>query len=223
MSRILPWFCLVSMILALYGAFLYAPREATMGDVQRIFYFHLPAWWLAGIAFGLNFIASITYLVTGKRSVDNLALASAEVGVLFTSVGLVTGPIWAKYAWGVFWTWDMRLTFALVLWLLYVSYLMLRRYVPEEEKRAKLAAVLGIIAFVDVPLVWFSIRWWRTQHPQPVIGSGEESGMEPEMWHAMYVSLAAFTLLLFWLLQRRMALESARQEIDYLYKELDVS
>ncbi len=177
--KVLPWLCLISMIAALYAAFLYAPREKTMGDVQRIFYFHVGSWWIAFLAFGVVFGASIAYLATRKRLYDSLALSSAEIGVIFTSIGLITGPLWAKPAWGIYWTWDARLTTALVLWLIYVAYLMLRRYVPEEEKRANLAAVAGIIGFIDVPIVHFSIRWWRTQHPQPVVMGGPGLGSRP--------------------------------------------
>ncbi len=220
LSKLLPFLCLLSMILALYGAFLYAPREKTMGDLQRIFYFHVSCWWIAFLAFAVVFGASVAYLSTRKRDYDTLALSSAELGVIFTSLGLITGPLWAKPAWGVFWTWDARLTTSLVLWLIYISYLMLRRYVPDEAKRANLAAVTGIVGFVDVPLVFFSIQWWRTQHPQPVImGSG--SGLAPQMAQALIMSSIAFLFLYLWLLEKRFSIERARQEIDYLYKQLE--
>ncbi len=215
-SRLLAPLTGVAMVAALYAAFLYAPREKTMGDLQRIFYFHVASWWIAFLAFGLVFGASVAYLVTRQRRFDNWALAAAEVGVLFTTMGLVTGPLWAKPAWGIYWTWDARLTTAFVLWLIYVSYLMLRRYVPEESRRASLAAVAGIIGFIDVPLVYFSIRWWRTQHPQPVIMGGEGSGLDPRMTVALLVSLGAFFLLFVWLLERRVRLERAHQELEHL-------
>ena len=220
-SKVLPWLCLVSMIAALYAAFLYAPREKTMGDVQRIFYFHVGSWWIAFLAFGVVFGASIAYLATRKRLYDSLALSSAEIGVIFTSIGLITGPLWAKPAWGIYWTWDARLTTALVLWLIYVAYLMLRRYVPEEEKRANLAAVAGIIGFIDVPIVHFSIRWWRTQHPQPVVMGGPGSGLDPMMFQALMISLAAFLFLYLWLLEKRLSIERAQEEIDHLHKTVD--
>jgi heme exporter protein C len=192
-----------------------------MGDVQRIFYFHVASWWIAFLAFGVVFGASIAYLATRKRLYDSLALASAEIGVIFTSIGLITGPLWAKPAWGIYWTWDARLTTALVLWLIYVAYLMLRRYVPEEEKRANLAAVAGIIGFIDVPIVHFSIRWWRTQHPQPVLMGGPGSGLHPMMFHALMVSLVAFLFLYLWMLEKRVAIEQAQEEIDHLHKKID--
>ncbi|MFQ5793397.1 MAG: cytochrome c biogenesis protein CcsA, partial [Acidobacteriota bacterium] len=161
------------------------------------------------------------YLITRERRYDTAALASAEIGVVFTSLGLITGPLWAKPAWGVFWTWDARLTTALVLWLIYVSYLMLRRYVPDDVKRANLAAVAGIIGFVDVPIVHFSIRWWRTQHPQPVIMGGSDSGLHPLMFHALMMSLTAFFFLFVWLLERRVAIEQARHEVEHLHKQVE--
>lgn len=216
-SKALPVLCFVTMTTALYGAFVYAPTERTMGDVQRIFYFHVANWWVAMIAFTLSFGASVAYLWKKSRRYDALALASTEVGVVFTTIGMLTGPIWAKYAWGVYWTWDPRLSTALVLWLMYIGYLMLRRYIPDETKRATLSAVVSIIAFVDVPIVFMAIRLWRTQHPQPVIMGGESSGLHPRMFHALMMAFIAFTFLFLWLLQKRLEVEHAQQEVDALH------
>ena len=220
-SRALPYLTLIGMVVALYGAFIHAPEERTMGDVQRIFYFHVSSWWIAGLAFLVVFAGSVAYLATGERWYDTLALASAEIGVVFTTLGLITGPLWAKPVWGIFWTWDARLTTALVLWLIYVSYLMLRHFLPDEEKRAKLAAVAGIIGFVDVPIVYMSIRWWRTQHPSPVILGGQGSGLDSVMAQGLAMGLTGFFFLYVWLLERRIALERAQQEIDFLYKQVE--
>lgn len=223
-DRALPVLCFLAMLIALWGAFLYAPTERTMGDVQRIFYFHVSAWWIAFVAFTVTFVASVGYLWKEKRRLDQLALASTEIGVLFTTIGLVTGPIWAKYAWGIYWTWDPRLTTALVLWLMYVGYLMLRRYVPSETKRASLAAVVAIIAYVDVPVVFLAIRLWRTQHPQPVIlGAEESSGLHPQMLHALLMANVAFLLLYLWLLQKRLAVESTQLEVERLQEKLELA
>jgi heme exporter protein C len=219
--KALPLLTLLGMVAALYGAFLHAPEEKTMGDIQRIFYFHVSSWWIAGLAFLVVFAGSVAFLTTGERKYDTLALASAEVGVVFTTLGLITGPLWAKPVWGIFWTWDARLTTALVLWLIYVSYLMLRHFLPDEEKRARLAAVAGIIGFLDVPIVYMSIRWWRTQHPAPVIMGGEGSGLDPMMAQGLMMGLAGFLFLYLWLLERRVALERSQQEIDFLYKQLE--
>jgi heme exporter protein C len=222
-DAVLPPVTFVTMIGALWAAFLYAPQEKTMGDVQRIFYFHVSSWWVAFIAFTVTFVSSIGYLWKERMRFDQVALASTEVGVLFTTIGLVTGPIWAKYAWGIYWTWDPRLTTALVLWLMYVGYLMLRRYVPDEAKRASLSAVVAIIAFVDVPVVFLAIRLWRTQHPQPVLMGGDSSGLDPRMFQALMMAFAAFLFLYLWLLQRRLAVESTQFEVDQLHKELDLA
>lgn len=222
LTKILAPLTLITISAALYGAFLYAPQERTMGDVQRIFYFHVGSWWIAFLAFAVVFGASVAYLVTRRRRYDTLALASAEIGVVFTSMGLFTGPLWAKPAWGIYWTWDARLTTALILWLIYLGYLMLRRYVPDESKRANLAAVAGIVGFVDVPIVYFSIRWWRTQHPQPVIMGGEGSGLDPLMAQALMVSLAGFLLLYLLLLAHRVIIAQAQQEIEHLHRRIEV-
>ncbi|MGH9322982.1 MAG: cytochrome c biogenesis protein [Vicinamibacteria bacterium] len=222
-AKALPILSLVSMLVALWGAFLYAPEEATMKEVQRIFYFHVASWWVAFIAFTVTFIASIGYLWKGKTRFDQVALASTEIGVAFTTIGLVTGPIWAKPVWGIWWTWDPRLTTALVLWLMYVGYLMMRRYIPDEGKRATLSAVVAIIAFVDVPVVFLAIRLWRTQHPEPVLLGGEASGLDPQMLQALFMALAAFFFLYLWLMDQRLRVESTQLEVDELYKELDLA
>lgn len=216
MKRLFPFLAIITLALLSYGlycALVLAPTEQTMGDVQRIFYYHVPSAWVAFLLFFANFIASIKYLVGRKPGTDAFALATAEVGVVFCTVVLVTGPIWAKPVWGIWWTWDARLTSTLVLWLIYVSYLLLRRYASGGQTPV-LAAALAIFGFVDVPLVYMSIRWFRTQHPQPVIGGGENSGMAPVMWHALLVNFAAFLLfgiLVTWL---RYTMERMRVEIE---------
>ena len=187
----------ITVALLGYGfcqAMFIAPTEATMGDVQRIFYYHLPSAWIAFLLFFVNFLASAWYLIRRTPASDALALASAEVGVSFCTIVLITGPIWARPIWGIWWTWDARLTSTLVLWLIYVSYLVLRRYGTGGQVPV-LAAALGIFGFVDVPIVYMAIRWFRTQHPQPVIGGGEGSGLHPAMWHAVLWNLLAFSLL----------------------------
>src|SRR5512146_1222150 len=198
---------------ALYMALVGAPTEATMGDVQRIFYYHVPNAWCAFLCFAINAVASIWYLVKRGERADALALASAEVGVVFCTVVLITGPIWARPVWGIWWTWDARLTSTLVLWLIYVAYLMLRRF-SSTGRAPVLAATLAIFGFFDVPFVYLSIRIFRTQHPQPVIVGGENSGLDPTMAHAFLWNLMAFTcycLLLIWL---RYKTQTAEQEIE---------
>lgn len=206
----------LAMLAALYMAFLYAPTEQTMGHVQRIFYFHVPLAWVAFFAFFVVFVCSVAYLIKSDKRWDTRASASAEVGVLFCTLVLVTGPIWAKPVWGIWWTWDARLTLTLVLWLIYVGYLMLRHYVVDPERRASYSAVVGIIGFIDVPLVYFSIRWWRTQHPQPVLAGGEDSGLAPPMLATLLVSLSAMTLLFAYLVRKRTQLQHLRDRLDAL-------
>ncbi|MBV9434453.1 MAG: cytochrome c biogenesis protein CcsA [Acidobacteria bacterium] len=193
-----------------------APTEATMGNIQRIFYYHVPAYATAFTMFAVNLLASIFYLARRNSEsaaiADAVAVSSAEIGVLFCSIGLITGMLWAKPVWGVWWTWDARLTSTFVLWLIYVSYLMLRQ-MSATDQAPTLAAALAIFGFVDVPIVYMSIRWWRTQHPQPVIFGEQGSGLDPSMVPALLVNLAAFLLygaLIFWV---RYKLERARQHL----------
>ena len=207
------------MSAALALMFFYAPIESEMGIVQKIFYFHVPLAWNAFLGFPIVFFASFRYLATRDPKWDARAVCAAEVGVLFTTLVLITGPIWAKPVWGIWWTWDARLTLTFVLWLIYMGYLMLRRYIDAPERRAVLAAVIGVTGFVDVPLVYFAIRWWRTQHPQPVIMGGKDSGLDPKMATALWVSTAAYLLLFTVLFRRRLAVENLRRELDTLRAE----
>src|ERR1700757_1911421 len=177
---------------ALYQALVVAPTEQTMGDVQRIFYYHVPSAWTAFLLFTINFVASVLYLIRRSSVADAIAVVTAEVGVVFCTVVLVTGPLWARPVWGIWWTWDARLTSTLVLWLVYVSYLMLRRFSAGLQTPV-IAAALAIFGFVDVPFVYLSNRIFRTQHPQPVIGGGEGSGLDPSMWPPVWWNLLAFT------------------------------
>ena len=185
-------FTLALLGFSTYQALVVAPTEQTMGEVQRIFYYHAPTAWVAGLCFFVNFLASVAYLLRRNSNADALAAASAEVGVVFCTIVLITGPIWARPVWGIWWTWDARLTTTLVLWLIYVGYLILRRFATGSQTQT-LAAVVAIFGFVDVPIVYMSIRWFRTQHPSPVIGGGENSGLDPAMWHAFLWNLLAFT------------------------------
>ncbi len=198
---------------ALYQGMWVAPREATMGEIQRIFYYHVPSAWTSFLCFFANFIASVLYLARRNMKSDAFAVATAEVGVVFCTVVLVTGPLWARPVWGIWWTWDARLTTTLVLWLIYVSYLILRRYTTGQATPT-LAAALAIFGFIDVPIVYMSIRWWRTQHPQPVIAGGQGSGLDPRMWYAVlwnWLAFMAFATLLIWV---RYRLERTRQQLD---------
>jgi heme exporter protein C len=198
---------------AAYQALYVAPTEQTMGNVQRIFYYHVPSAWTAFLLFFANFIASLVYLWKRSRVADAIAAATAEVGVVFCTVVLVTGPIWARPVWGIWWTWDARLTTTLVLWLIYVSYLVLRRY-SVGTQTSVLAAALSIFGFVDVPIVYMTIRWFRTQHPSPVIGGGEGSGLAPSMWPPLLWNWLAFSMLAVILIVVRYRLQLMEEDVE---------
>jgi heme exporter protein C len=196
---------------ALYEALVVAPTERTMGDVQRIFYYHVPSAWTAFLLFMINFVASVMYLVRRNVKADILALVSAEVGVVFCTVVLVTGPIWARPVWGIWWTWDLRLTLTLLLWLIYVSYLVLRRFSASSQTPV-MAAVLAIFGALDVPLVYFSIWFFRTQHPSPVIGGG--GSLDPGMGRVLLINWAAFLCLAWLVCWTRYRLEVLKREVE---------
>lgn len=195
--------------------------DAMGGQLQRIFYVHVPSAWVAYLGFAIVFIASIGYLRTGAQRWDLLAHAAGEVGVVFCSLVLITGPIWAKPVWGTYWQWDARLTSALVLWLTYVGYLFLRGLATDEARAGRMAAVVGIVGFVNVPIVHFSVYWWRTLHPSGPTPANpvEASGLGgPEML-AFFTSLIAFTLLAGWLLAVRMRLGHLSETVRELELE----
>lgn len=208
---------------AAYGALYVAPTERTMGTIQRIFYIHVPSAWTGLTAFFICFLANLFYVFRRRPKWDWLAVSAAEVGLAFTTVVLITGPVWAHPVWGIWWTWDARLTSTFVLWLLYVSYLLLRTLVEEPERRALFSALFGIFAFIDVPLVFGSIRWWRTQHPQPVIMGGEGSGLEPTMRWVLLFSWLAMLSLMALLLWARYGMEAMRGELATLQRDAETA
>jgi heme exporter protein C len=204
---IFPVITMLAIVAALAGALLLAPTEKTMGDVQRIFYFHLAC---ASAAF-------VSFTVRRETVWDNLATAAAEVGVLFTTFVLVTGPLWARPVWGRWWVWDPRLTTTLILWFLYAGYLVLRQAIPGY-RGAMAAAVFAILAYVDVPVVYFSVRWWRGIHPQ-VLRSG--GGLDPRMIPPLLVSVATFLLLSGILIKERFSLANAADSVDSMAVALE--
>jgi heme exporter protein C len=209
------------MIFAGYAALFIAPDERTMHEIQRIFYFHVPSWSASFSAFFIAFVANIAYLTTRRQQWDSLGVSAAEVGVVACTLGLITGPLWAKPAWGVWWTWDPRLTTTFILWLLYISYLLLRGLIEEPEKRAILSAVFGIFAFLDVPLVYMSNRLWRGLHPKPVIFGGEGSGLNPVMGKVLGLCIMAVLCLMVLVLVDRYRLECLRRELDEVRQEVE--
>jgi heme exporter protein C len=209
-----------------YQAIYVAPDEATMHEVQRIFYYHVPSFMVAFLFFAVSFAGSIGFLALRRthpdraQAADAWALAGAEVGVIFCTVGLITGPLWGHRVWwgggdwghGTWWTWDARLTTTLVLWLIYVSYLLLRRFAAGPQMQT-LAAVLGIFGALDVPIVYMSTRWWRTQHPAPVFGGGEDSGLDPAIAKAFYWNVLAWLAWGLMILALRYHVERKQQKI----------
>ena len=210
---------LAILAVGFYQAMYVAPVDASMGNIYRIIYYHVPSN-IMGLLFPyVNFVASVVYLTTRHsnplraQAADALALASAEMTLIFVSIGLATGMLWAKPVWGIWWTWDPRLTSCLVLWLIYVSYLLLRRFTAGGQTQT-LAAVLSVFAAVDVPIVYMSIRWWRTQHPAPVFFGGPGSGFDPNMWPAILWNLAGWFAWGVLLVTLRYKLERKRQHAE---------
>jgi heme exporter protein C len=215
MKRGFPILAVVTALLlsfALYEALIAAPTEQTMGNVQRIFYYHVPSAWTAFVLFLINFVSSVVYLIRRNPKADILAYVSAEVGVVFCTVVIVTGPIWARPVWGIWWApGDIRLTTTLVLWLIYISYLMVRR-LSTGGKTPVIAAVVAIFGALDVPLVYFSIWFFRTQHPSPVIGGG--GSLDPRMAHVLLINWAAFMCLAWLYSWIRYELEIASRKVE---------
>lgn len=214
LDPLVPLFALVAVAMpaAIYLVFLYAPDERVMGAAQRIFYFHVPAAVVAFLSTFVMLAGSIGYLWTRRRAWDNLSRAATELALLFCLLVLVTGPIWAKPAWGVWWTWEARLTTTLLLGLLLAGCLMVRRYAESPEQGARLAAVLGIVAALDVPIIYKAVDWWRGQHPV-VFGPGKKNPLATEMHQTFLFSLLVFSLLYALLLALRVRLASHEDRV----------
>lgn len=220
----LPVLSLALIIAGLYLVFFYVPTALTnqgQAFAQRIFYFHVPVNWVAFLSFFIVFIGSIMYLAKRNDKWDRLAYAAAEIGVVFNTLMLVTGSIWAKPAWGVWWVWDPRLTTALVLWFIYVAYLLVRSYASEESRGARFAAVVGIIGFIDVPIVALATVLWRTQHPSALVF--ETGGLATSQLLTLLVCLAAFTTFYATLLRLRVDLRRTEHSLKIIESERENS
>jgi len=206
----------VAIIAALYLVFLVAPREALMGDLQRIFYFHVASAWVGFFAFGVTLLAGIAYLRRADRASDIVGSCSAEIGVTFTVMAVITGSIWAKPTWNAWWPWQQepRLILVTVLLLIYLAYFMLRAFLADDEQKARFAAVYGIVAFASVPLTFLSVRWWQGLHP--VVFERESSGLTPQMLWVFLFCLLAFTLLYFALLEQSIRLVKLADDVESL-------
>jgi heme exporter protein C len=208
---------------AAYASFFIAPTDAKQGLIYRILFLHVSSAWTGLTAFLIGFVGNLLYVWKRQPRWDWLGVSAVEVGLAFTTVVLVTGPIWAHPVWGIWWTWDARLTSTFVMWLLYVSYLLLRTLVEEPDRRALFSALFGIFAFLDVPLVFGSIRWWRTQHPQPIVMGGADSGMDPVMFRVLMFAWLAMLALMTLLLRQRYRLEAMRSELETMRHELEAA
>jgi len=211
-DNVLPWLTLTTMIAALAMVFLYVPNERVQGLVQRIFYFHLPSAWNTFLGFFIVAGAGASYLWQGNRFFDLLAQAAAEIGMVFCTIVLITGSIWARPIWGVWWTWDPRLTMVVVLWTIYAAYLLLRHLGGDTEQIARYAAVLGIIGVLDIPLLHIAVRLWRGIHPKV-------DKMAPEMLWTLLMCTVAFLCLFTWMLWLRLRSLSLREEITTLRRQ----
>jgi heme exporter protein C len=209
---------LLAVMVGLYLAFFYAPPDVLQGDVQRIMYVHVPTAWVAFFAFFVVFLASIVYLWKRLPEADRLAYASAEIGVLFTALTLIDGSIWGKPTWGTWWTWDARLTTTAILFVIYVGYLMLRSFIDEPERRARLSALVGIVGFIDVPIIYMSVLWFRTLHQPPSIQRGGAS-MPDAMLFTLLFNFGAYTLVYLFFLVKRVRIESLQAILDTLSVE----
>jgi heme exporter protein C len=204
-----------------YAGLFIAPDEKTMHEIQRIFYFHVGLWTAMFTALGLAFIGNVGWLITREPQWDWLGVSAVEVGVVCCTGGLITGMLWGKPAWGIWWTWDARLTTCFILWLLYISYLILRGLIEEPGRRATLSAAFGIFAFLDAPLVYVSNRLWRTQHPAPVLFGGQDSGLDPRMVKVLMYCMVAMVFVMVMVLVDRYQLERLRHELDELRVEAE--
>jgi len=218
--KVLNWITSALFVVALYLVLFYAPRETVMGDVQRVFYFHVAAGWVGGLAFLVTAIASGVYLTRGDHRWDQVALASVEIGLVFTFANIVSGSVWARPIWNTWWTWDPRLVTASIMELVYIAYLLLRQGVEDPDRRARFGAVYGIVGFISVPITFLSIRIFRTIHPV-VIGSGDLSAtgsfnMVPEMRVAFFFSLFTFTFIYATFLWHRLRLQRLAEKVEHM-------
>lgn len=214
MTRVLGWLASLGLVAGLVMGFGVAPREATQGNVQRIMYLHVPTAWVAYLAFGVVLVASIAYLWRRAETADRVAHASAESGVVFCGLTIAAGSIWGKPTWGTWWTWDARLTSVAILFVMYLGYLLLRGTIEDRERAARYCAVLGIVAALDVPLVHFSVYWWRTLHQPPSLMKPGAITMPPVILAALLVNVAAFTLLYLYFVTKRV--QSLKAEAEAL-------
>lgn len=219
-EKVLPPIVFVTMAVAIYMVFVYVPTDSAQGIIQRIFYFHVPIAMMTYASVGAVALGSAAYLWKRSQTADRIARAGAELALLFCTLVLITGPIWAKPIWGTWWTWDARLTTTLILWLIFAAYLMLRS-VSGGEEGARYAAILGLVGAIDVPIINRSVFWWRTIHPAVIQNRGGGSGLtDPQMRLTFEVCTVAFILLFAWLLWVRQRHLQLHEEFEQLRNEV---
>jgi heme exporter protein C len=199
-----------------WQVFFFVPTEASMGIVQRIFYIHLPAAWVAFFAFGIVALCSAVYLWLGVEKLDHAARAAAEGGMIFTTIVLTSGPLWARLAWGTWWTWEPRLTLTLLLWFIYLGYFMVRQATDSPERGKKFAAVVGIVGALNIPLIHMSVLWFRSLHPQPVVARTDGAQLHPDMLTTVLTALLAWTLVFLSLFLLRYAASRLESVVERL-------
>jgi len=209
----------IGMMTSIFMIFLYVPTDAIEGIPQRIFYFHVPIAWIGMLAFGVLAVASIGYLWKKDERWDWLARASAEVGTIFITLALITGSIWGRTTWGTWWTWDARLTTTLILWFIYIGYMMLRSYMGRTPASARSGAVLAIIGVIDVPIIYESVNWWRTLHPEAEVGT--PGALPPEVVLTLMISLVTFTLLYSFLMLQIYQLQKMQAQAQQLHANIE--
>ncbi len=211
-SRLWPpaWLAAAALAATVLAGLFLVPADAAQGDVQRIMYVHVPSAWLAYVAFFVTLVGSVLYLIRRDLRFDRFAVASAEIGLVFTALTLVTGSIWGKATWGKWWDWDPRLTTTAILFVIYAGYLLLRQSLADRQRRARLGAVFGIVSFLNVPIVHFSVLWWRGLHQPPTVIQPGDPTIDHLLLAELLASVASFTLVYLWQLRRRVELEEAR-------------
>jgi heme exporter protein C len=220
-DAVLPWLTLAALVLAMYAVFVWVPSDAFQGPVQRIFYVHMAMWLPTFTAFGIVAVASLLFLWRRQAVWDRLGRASAELGLLFCTLGLATGSIWARPIWGIWWTWDPRLTLTLILWMLYAGYLLLRTLTTDRDQGALFAAILGVTGVVDLYLINRAVYWWRSIHPAVIVDQKGGSGLaDPQMQWTLTITLVGFFLLFLLLLRVRMQIAAVEEDVEELREQM---
>jgi heme exporter protein C len=220
-DAVLPWLTLAALAFAMYAVFVWVPNDAFQGPVQRIFYVHMAMWLPTFTAFGIVAVASLLFLWRRQPVWDRLGRASAELGLLFCTLGLATGSIWARPIWGIWWTWDPRLTLTLILWMLYAAYLLLRMLTTDKDQGALFAAILGVTGVVDLYLINRAVYWWRSIHPAVIVDQKGGSGLaDPQMQWTLTITLVGFFLLFLLLLRVRMQIAAVEADVEELREQM---